>query len=322
MATIAVLLALGPATAQATVLASYLALSFLINWPHFTASYHLLYSSPGAVERHPFATKYVPAFLIAYVVVAAAFYGRAPGMLRVFHAAASVYLAWHYTGQAWGTMAAFAHVEKVRFDAVSRGLVKANIAVLLVWHALWSANLVARLVGPARFMPVYEAVSLVALASAAAGAAGVWHLFRTNGRLPLSVLLPWISIHVWYGLLYFSGAVYWVLLVQMAHALQYLIFPMRIQENRWERHDGGFSLLMRSARYYALLLVSGFAAFWAAPHFADWLAAKSAAALPIGVAGVLIGDMLAIHHYFVDGCIWKLSNREVRRELFAHLEPS
>lgn len=322
MAAIAVLLALGPATAQAAVLGSYLALSVLINWPHFTASYHLLYSTPGALRRHPFATLYVPALLVAYVVAAAALYGRAPDFLRVFHAAAAVYLAWHYTGQAWGAMAAFAHAEGIRFDAVSRGLVKANISVLLVWHAVWSANLVAKMLGPARFMPAYEAVSLLAFASAAIGVAGVWRLFRINGRLPASVLLPWASIHLWYGLLYFSGAVYWVLVVQMAHALQYLVFPLRVHENRLARRDGDSSLLKRSAAYYALLLVFGFAAFWAAPHFADWLAARAAVALPAGIAGVLVGDMLAIHHYFVDGCIWKLSNREVRRELFAHLEPS
>ena len=29
-----------------------------------------------------------------------------------------------------------------------------------------------------------------------------------------------------------------------------------------------------------------------------------------------------IHHFFVDGTIWKISNPEVRRTLFAHLEPT
>ena len=320
MGAIAILLALGPATAQATVLGSYVALSFLINWPHFTASYQLLYSAPGALQRYPFATKYVPAFLIAYVVVATVLYGRAPALARIFHAAASIYLAWHYTGQSWGAMASFAHVEGIRFDAVSRGLVRANMTVLLVWHAAWSANLVAKMVGPARFMPVYEAVSVVALVSAALGIAGLWRLRRTSGRLPLSVLLPWMSIHLWYGLLYFSGALYWVLVVQMAHALQYLLFPMRVHANR--QTDGRASLLARSSAYYALLLASGFAAFWVAPRIADWLAVRAVSALPLGIAGMLIGDMLAIHHYFVDGCIWKLGNREVRQDLFAHLEPA
>jgi hypothetical protein len=29
-----------------------------------------------------------------------------------------------------------------------------------------------------------------------------------------------------------------------------------------------------------------------------------------------------IHHYFTDGVIWKISNPEVRRELFAHVPRS
>jgi len=28
-----------------------------------------------------------------------------------------------------------------------------------------------------------------------------------------------------------------------------------------------------------------------------------------------------IHHYFTDGVIWKISNPEVRKELFAHVQP-
>jgi hypothetical protein len=27
-----------------------------------------------------------------------------------------------------------------------------------------------------------------------------------------------------------------------------------------------------------------------------------------------------IHHYFIDGCLYKLRNPEVRRDLFAHLK--
>ena len=35
----------------------------------------------------------------------------------------------------------------------------------------------------------------------------------------------------------------------------------------------------------------------------------------------LLGVIVNIHHYFVDGTIWKISNPKVRRDLFAHLQP-
>jgi hypothetical protein len=37
------------------------------------------------------------------------------------------------------------------------------------------------------------------------------------------------------------------------------------------------------------------------------------------VAPVLILMFINIHHYFTDGVIWKISNPEVRKELFAHV---
>jgi hypothetical protein len=43
---------------------------------------------------------------------------------------------------------------------------------------------------------------------------------------------------------------------------------------------------------------------------------------PGKVAPVLILTFINIHHYFTDGVIWKISNPEVRKELFAHVQPA
>ena len=40
------------------------------------------------------------------------------------------------------------------------------------------------------------------------------------------------------------------------------------------------------------------------------------------VAPVLLLYLINIHHYFTDGVIWKISNPEVRKELFAHVMPA
>ena len=41
---------------------------------------------------------------------------------------------------------------------------------------------------------------------------------------------------------------------------------------------------------------------------------------PGRAAPVLILMFINIHHYFTDGVIWKISNPDVRRELFAHVQ--
>jgi hypothetical protein len=292
------------------------ALSFLsavLNWPHFMASYHLLYTTPGAARKHPFAALWVPAALVVYAAAAAAFYDREPLLFHAFHAAAAIYLARHYTGQAWGMMAAFAHVEGVKVSPEARRLLTGNMSVLLAWHAVWAVHGVAAKLGFERFRHLYELAGLAALGACAVGALGLKRLRDENGRLPLRVLLPWLAIHSWYALIYRHPKA--LFLVQLGHALQYLIFPLRVEANR----RGGEPASPRGALYYALLAVSGLLLFGLLPRAAAHAAAWGALTVP---AAVLVVDLLNIHHYFVDGCIWKLRNPEVRRDLFLHLEKS
>jgi hypothetical protein len=42
---------------------------------------------------------------------------------------------------------------------------------------------------------------------------------------------------------------------------------------------------------------------------------------PGKVTPVLLLMFLNIHHYFTDGVIWKISNPDVRKQLFAHVPP-
>jgi hypothetical protein len=36
-------------------------------------------------------------------------------------------------------------------------------------------------------------------------------------------------------------------------------------------------------------------------------------------AAILLAAMVNIHHYYIDGCVWKISTPEVRKDLFKHL---
>ena len=315
---IAVLFILPPQFVAPVMARAFLPLSVLLNWPHFTASYHLLYSTPGAASKHPYATKYVPAFLIAYAVVATAAYSRAPILLQALHTVATMYLAWHYTGQTWGTMSAFAQTAGLRFDDTARRLIGANLIALLAWHATWSARLIYRLIGPTLFASIYAAVTVVAVLSVAAGLAGLWRFRRLEGRLPARVWLPWLALHAWYAMFY-RGEIYWIQFAQMSHAAQYLIFPARVSANREELRSGLPWTAGRATAYSALLLVSGVFAFGLLPKIVDFLAAWGSVPLREGVAGLVVADILVIHHYFIDGCIWKLGDPEVRRDLLRHL---
>src|SRR5207244_63672 len=93
---------------------------------------------------------------------------------------------------------------------------------------------------------------------------------------------------------------------------QYLTFTSRVEINR---HATTHPVL-RVAAYYAILAGSAWIVFKGILTFGAW----SGAAMPmVNLVGLTWVNIVTMHHYFVDGCIWKLSNPEVRRDLFLHL---
>ena len=309
----------------------------LVNWPHFMASYRLLYGSPETRRRYTWASLILPAMLVVYClaaivvprITASDVFDVASGdvpasrelvdptMLRALFVVNLFYLAWHYTGQGWGMCASFAYLQGLRFDNRERHLVRIGFRALLVVHV------VAVLAGLDELSPeIRETVTRVqpwTLAAAALtiplGMAGFALAWRRTGRLPwLRTVVPWGSMYVWYAMLpIVPESFVWL---QLAHALQYLEFPLRVELNRRERRTkprrapklprAGYVGL-----YYGALVVAGLVVF-ASPFL-----------LNRGADGIALAALIAaavnVHHYFVDGCIWKISNPAVRGELFAHV---
>jgi hypothetical protein len=110
------------------------------------------------------------------------------------------------------------------------------------------------------------------------------------------------------------GALFWV---QNAHSLQYLMFPMRVELNRAQA-AGHRTTTWHMARYYGIIVAGGLLALWLMP----WLARTRGGLLGLANAPLefTIISFINLHHYFIDGVIWKLRDPEVRRDLFSHLQ--
>src|SRR3982750_3158838 len=78
-----------------------------INMPHFMASYRLVYGSREMILKHRWASIYLPAILFLYIIAAIWMAQSSQVLVYGLITVASVYLAWHYTGQVWGMMASF-----------------------------------------------------------------------------------------------------------------------------------------------------------------------------------------------------------------------
>ncbi len=290
-----------------------------INMPHFLASYRLVYRDGATMRRHPWAAFGIPALLVAACVVAL-WEPVVVGTLLV--TISSVYLAWHYTGQVWGMMAVHAQLAGVRWDPGERRLVKWSLHILLAWHLAWF--LVTQLRDPTRVRPLYLAVSAATLVAVALGVVAFWRLARRTGQaVPLLVVTPWLALLVWYAAMARDPrALFWV---QIAHALQYLAFPLRVELNdaaeRRQRQPARAALpvAVHAAAYAALLLAASWVVAQLVPVALMGAVGRAFGEAPGNAAPILLLAFINIHHYFTDGVLWKLRNPEVQRQLFAHV---
>src|SRR5688572_27334825 len=290
----------------------------VVNMPHFMASYRLVYRSRETILRHKWASIYVPAILAAYIVVAVWEAQSSPVLVVILVSVASAYLAWHYTGQVWGMMASYAYLGGQAFEKDERTLIRTGLRILLAWHVTWF--LYTQLRDPSRVRALYLIVSAGTLVAFTLGLIGLAKMRRRTGRLPPArALVAWAAIFVWYAVMARDPkAIFWI---QIAHALQYLAFPIRVELNRTLASSvrSAARVGTHMALYGAALIAVSILVAQVVPGRAMDAVANVFGEEPGRVTPVLLLMFINIHHYFTDGVIWKISNPEVRKELFAHV---
>ena len=158
-------------------------------------------------------------------------------------------------------------------------------------------------------------INIAAVAAVLLGAVGfVLFGLRTRRVPPLRIVVPFVAICMWYAFFHvYPGGALWV---QVFHALQYMIFPARVEINRTiaRRPDTGSGrLALHMIFYFAALVVLGYFVFKGVGDVLGLINNR------ITDIGIVVSTAVNIHHYYVDGSVWKMSNPRVRAELFAHL---
>lgn len=293
----------------------------LVNMPHFLASYRMVYRTRESIRQHPWAAIYVPTVLLASCLTAVYASRWTDVPISALLTISSTYLAWHYTGQAWGMMATFTHLDGNPFNQLERRLIRGSLFILTAWHIVWFFYL-----GYSRYVdltPLYVGLSALTAVALVMGLVGFWLHRRRTGRIaPLRAWLPWIAIFVWYATMARIGLPA-LFIVQIAHAIQYLIFPFRVEVNRTARALSAAPrqlIWLYLAGYLVALLAGSILAGIALPLGAmavvtDWIGSR-----PGEVVGFAISAFFNIHHYFTDGVVWKLRDPAVRADLFGHLK--
>ena len=255
-----------------------LLVGFLLNAPHFMISYRLLYGSRERWTSHFNASVIIPALLVAYALVGVFTYQGHPAILEALFACAALLLSWHWTGQTWGMISVYSTMDGRLINNLERRLLRVNLYTLLVWHVTWVTVVVVKFFAPPDTMILfmdsaaaqvfYQRMSIVGALSPLLGISGFVLFWRRTGKLPtLRMLVPWISLHLGYVWLYIDpAAFFWV--QNFMHALQYMMFPMRVEVNRAaaEPKNKGKSMVRHALLYYASAVFLGIVVLGVAPE--------------------------------------------------------
>lgn len=290
----------------------------LVNMPHFLASYRMVYRTQGSIRQHPWAAIYIPTLLLI-ACIATVYASRWTDVpISALLTISGAYLAWHYTGQAWGMMATFTHLDGNPFDQRERRLIRGSLLILMAWHVTWFFYL-----GYSKYVDLtslYEGLSALSAVALVMGLAGFGLHKRRTGRIaPLRAWIPWIAIFIWYATMARVGLAA-LFIVQIAHAIQYLIFPFRVEVNRTRRTVSGLQVPMQLGIYLMVLIAGSIIAGIALPRGAMAVVAGWVGSRPGEVVVLAISAFFNIHHYFTDGVVWKLRDPAVRQDLFGHLK--
>jgi hypothetical protein len=300
----------GQVSEQALWLAA--ALSWVGNWPHFSATSWRLYESRANLARYRLTAWLVP--LLTAAATAACFVfpvSFAPYFVKLF----VLWSPYHFSAQALGLTLIYARRANLGVSPLARrALTVFFVSSFLVQYSetetsLGTAFLYA-MAYPQLHLPAWTplACKIVMYAAAAVLAYELLPRLRAADRFPWIVLLPVATQYLWFvhGRHDFS----FQLLVPFFHALQYLLVAWSV-----EMHGGRSRARpwFGSARWLALNVVGGGFLFFGLPR----LLAGRGFGLEFSILVVAAG--VSLHHYFVDGVIWKLQRESRESPLFRNV---
>ncbi|MEM7273022.1 MAG: hypothetical protein AAF547_08095 [Actinomycetota bacterium] len=306
---------------------------WVLNWPHFAATSYRLYRSRETTSQFPITAWVVPVVLgVGAVAALSSPEGFAPWFVKMFF----IWSPYHFSGQTIGLTLLYAR--RAGF----------TITPLLRWSLTWfvyatCVEIQARAELPGTVVSFGDVVLptigiptwVVSVTNVAVIGLGAVLLFaltdavrqhRAGGGAPQSglgfppiLVIPALAQLVWFKLSvgtwdtpsYFE-------FVNLFHSVQYLFIAwfMQMKERQVAtgREGSGAMLIRETAIWGIAIFAVGAFMFRGSGNLIAALFPVS-----VGVAAAVMTALFQLHHFFVDGVIWKLRNPRVRGALTTSL---
>lgn len=308
----------GTANFPQTIITIFYALALFFNYPHYMATIYRAFRTKEEFAKYKIFTVHIT-LLIALLVVLSHFSSSL--LAFVF----TLYLTWspfHYTGQNFGIALMFARRNGVKTNLTTRRALYVSFLMpyLMFFFAFHSGTasddyvlslgippkiaLFFWIIAAAAFLvsTVYSFRSFVKQTSFSA---------MTAPLVILSTQIVWFVIPT--GLMFFTNigtlqnpATIAVLAVM--HSAQYLwittYYARREKVNEQSKNNSPNH--WRYSSYFSILVVGGIALFLPVP----WLASR-VLQLDFGTSFLIITALVNLHHFILDGAIWKLRDGRI-----------
>jgi hypothetical protein len=311
---------LRPSLASSPSVASLAAtLVWACNYPHFASTNYRLYHSRSSIAQYPM-TSYVTPLVMVAAVIGCYLSPNAVAPLFI-----KLYLLWspyHFSGQTLGITMVYARRAGFVIDGWLRRSMTAFIFLTFAVQNAWAEvgrhiNPFYGITYPTLGVPVWLPQTLTKLmwvSLAATIGLLMWKIANGGPRVPLIVLLPAFTQYIWFVA---TPAGQFSYMVPFFHSLQYLLIAWNVQlkEGLAERkRDPSVRYVWsESTRWMAINVVGGYALFWGLPHLGGHFGKPLAFSTAVMLAAV------QVHHFFVDGVIWRLRNPSARSPLSSSL---
>jgi hypothetical protein len=311
---------ISPGVAKSPTVAS---LSFTLVWacnyPHFASTNYRLYHSKSAIRQYPLTSFVTPLLMVVAV------FGCYVSPHQIAPMFVKFYLLWspyHFSGQTLGITMVYARRTGFVIDGWLRRSVTAFIYLTFLVPNAWAevgtrVNAFYGVDYPTLGIPSWLPQGLRVLLVVAATTTFtllVWKVLN-GARIPLIVLLPAVTQFVWFYIA--SAAGLYTYMVPFFHSLQYLLIAWSVQlkvglAERRQSPSVGY-VWSESARWAAINFGGGILLFWGLPRLGGHLGR------PVAFSTAVMFAAIQVHHFFVDGVIWRLRNPAVQSPLSSSL---
>jgi hypothetical protein len=298
-----------------------MALAWLCNWPHFSATNYRLYHARANILQYPMTALVIPWIILAGLVGSfLAPFILAPFFIKLF----LVWSPYHFSGQTLGITLIYARrcgflVGKWERLGLSTFIYGTFITMSAKSEVSTLGNEFFGIRYPTLGLPAWIPLVLDLVTHGGAVLflflAAYW-MWRNQRFLPAILFVPALAQYFWF--MVGAGWQSFVEFVPFFHSLQYLLiaWSMQLKEKMDLRHIAPSPryVLSESMFWGVLNFLGGVALFFWLPRAASLLTGAEI----LFATGVVI-CAVQLHHFFVDGVIWKLKRQTVASPLMVNI---